>query len=90
MLAGSPRERALVRRMREPALKVLYTIPELAKITGTTRRRMECMLNRNGCKYVTSGRYRYVTLATLRDCMPEVWEGLLLYLAMRGHDISGT
>jgi hypothetical protein len=84
-LPGGPRERALVRRMREP--QALYTVPELARLVGITRQRMGAMLDAHGCRYVMSGRYRYVSLVALRECMPDVWDSALLVLAMRGHDV---
>lgn len=88
MLPGSPRERALVRRMREP--QVLYTVQELSRLVGITRKRMRRLLDDHGCRYTMSGAYRYVSLVALRDCLPDVWDSVLLMLAMRGHEVSGT
>ena len=87
MLAGSPRERALVRRMREP--QALYTIPELATLIGLPRGRMRRLLDHHGCRYTESGKGTYyVSIAALRECLPDVWDSALLVLSMRGHDVS--
>lgn len=61
---------------RTPALKAIYSIPELAELADVTRWRMERMLVGRGVVFSNSGRTRYVTLSELEKKFRDVWDSI--------------
>jgi hypothetical protein len=63
-------------RHRSPALKALYSIPELAELADVTRWQMTRMLTNAGVEFRKSGRVRYVTLVELEKKFRDVWDSI--------------
>lgn len=72
----------------ETELKAWYTVPELARMAGTTRDDMRRTLRRTGVTIRTEGRTGRVLLSELRRVAPDIWQSILLVQRFRDGDLD--
>ena len=63
-------------------IKVVYSIPELAKVVGVSRFAMGRMLEMAKVEVHRSGRRRLVMLAELKPAMPTLWASIQEYAGL--------
>jgi excisionase family DNA binding protein len=64
--------------------KAVYTIGELAKLTGLSRYKTLRMVEKAGVKVHRSGKIFVVFLSELQAAFPELWRSLALRNAVEG------
>jgi hypothetical protein len=60
------------------AMKAVYSVGELAKLTGLSRKRILKLLQERGVNLSKDTRPMYVFLSELQRALPELWESLVI------------
>lgn len=64
-------------------IKPDYSVPELAKATGRSRRAMDRLLKKNGVRFLWVGSDRRVTLTEIRRALSDWWDSVILARQLR-------
>jgi hypothetical protein len=56
---------------------VFFSLPELAELSGLSKKRLRHILETGGVTFIRSGRLVLVCRVELREAMPSVYEALL-------------